>query len=696
MPFESLKFAPYNSFADTSFFHELAQLKLDDLKLDESQVPLVGSYEPGNGVLSVSKSSFYKSSNKDSRNSTKSDNTTDTKKYSNLPVSKSCFAPGTLLALNTIESFKIYDRSKLLREKQQSICDAISSGAVLEDPSLLAAFQVLVFCDLKKYTCVFWFAFPAPLVDWKAEEVEEIDEEVEKENRKENAKDMVIAIEEWKKSVDVSQWGFFLVKQEFKDCEEKWQVSSLKNYESFFDTSSSKNKQYLAFTDISSHKSVPGWSLRNYLLFAFHFNLFERFPNLNVLSYRGPGPHTSYVIKGISTSSTKSDLEQLIHQVPKAFGWERLASTGKPSPKYIELGTLIDPKKLADQAVDLNLKLMKWRVAPDLDLGIVKNTKCLLLGAGTLGSYIARGLLGWGVRSITFVDSGRVSYSNPVRQPLYTFEDCKDGGRDKAECAAEALKTIYPSVESQGVKLEIAMAGHGVYDEETQQKEYEKLVELIKEHDVVFLLMDSREARWLPTVMCAGLGKLVLNVALGFDSFVVMRHGLIEPDSGTVPHLGCYFCNDIVAPLDSTTNRTLDQMCTVTRPGVAMLASANAVELLVSLLQNPLKGLAPPETDKDSTNESGVSSYYVPHQLRGFLNSFSTIAVHGPAYPHCSACSIPVRNAWLERGWDFVKDALNNPKYLEDLSGLTEVQKLAEEMEKELDIGTSDDEWEIN
>lgn len=49
--------------------------------------------------------------------------------------------------------------------------------------------------------------------------------------------------------------------------------------------------------------------------------------------------------------------------------------------------------RLADQAVDLNLKLIKWRISPGLDLDIVKRTKCLLLGAGTLGSYVARNLL---------------------------------------------------------------------------------------------------------------------------------------------------------------------------------------------------------------------------------------------------------------------------------------------------------------
>lgn len=53
---------------------------------------------------------------------------------------------------------------------------------------------------------------------------------------------------------------------------------------------------------------------------------------------------------------------------------------------------------------------------------------------------------GWGVRTITFVDYGAISFSNPVRQTLFEFADCQNGGKPKAETAASALKRIFPGV----------------------------------------------------------------------------------------------------------------------------------------------------------------------------------------------------------------------------------------------------------
>jgi ubiquitin-like modifier-activating enzyme ATG7 len=55
-------------------------------------------------------------------------------------------------------------------------------------------------------------------------------------------------------------------------------------------------------------------------------------------------------------------------------------------------------------------------------------------------------LQGWGVRNITLVDNGLVSYSNPVRQSLFTFEDSLHGGKPKAAAAAHRLQQIFPGV----------------------------------------------------------------------------------------------------------------------------------------------------------------------------------------------------------------------------------------------------------
>jgi ubiquitin-like modifier-activating enzyme ATG7 len=139
----------------------------------------------------------------------------------------------------------------------------------------------------------------------------------------------------------------------------------------------------------------------------------------------------------------------------------------------------------------------------------------------------------------------------------------------------------------------------------------------------------------------------------------------------------------------------------VTRPGIAPIASALLVELLVSILQHPRKGRAPappvgPSPGATGSNHPADTSCadksdfvhplgLVPHQLRGFLSSFHTMHVVGQPYPQCSACSDAVVKAYKEDGWKFVRRAVSEKGYVEEVSGLAEVQRRAEELDGEVD-----------
>lgn len=364
--------------------------------------------------------------------------------------------------------------------------------------------------------------------------------------------------------MDGREHGFFLAKKvqgrdpELVDLDTPttdlpyyWKIGSLRAFEQGFFDKVPEGDRYVAFADPSTYADGPGWPLRNLLILIRQRYKLRK---VKILCFRDTQARRHEAQSVVLPLEMDEVAEMEIKEMPKVTGWER-ARNGKLQAQQANLGEYMDPAKLADSSVDLNLKLMKWRVAPDLDLDRIKKTKCLLLGAGTLGGYVSRNLMGWGVRKITFVDYGKVSYSNPVRQPLFEFDDCIDGGRPKAPRAAEALRRIYPGVESEGHSLSVPMLGHPFTDEERAKADLEKLEQLIREHDAVFLLMDTRESRWLPTVIGKATGKIVMNAALGFDSYVVMRHGAEKKDQIEDAALGCYFCNDVVAPADVSSSQ---------------------------------------------------------------------------------------------------------------------------------------------
>jgi len=552
--------------------------------------------------------------------------------------------------------------------------DRIKSGQLTG----LSRFAALTFADLKRFTFQYWFVFPVLVHPTETFHV----------LKRTPAKEVLSAHQ--LKKLGESTFGHgedpvFLLKRS-RD-EDGLQTASLDQFDSFYDAETT----YVVVCAQGGADSV-NWSVRNLLLALKVAKKLQRVHLMQYkcdrFNYQNIEPSEFIEVDLLTSEWKRSDLQ--------ALGWER-NTKGQLTSRSINLRSAMDQTKLAANAVDLNLKLMKWRLLPNLQLEQISQTKCLLFGAGTLGCNVARNLMAWGVRHITFVDNGKVAFSNPVRQWLYTFEDSQKA-LPKAATAAERVKQIFPEMVSRGIELTIPMPGHLVSTEEERKEAAEAIAQieaLIDEHDAIFLLLDSRESRWLPTLISEAKGKLVLTSALGFDNFVVMRHGIHHDAHGTpLPtpssadsgyassshsngnvSLGCYFCNDVVAPQDSVKDRTLDQQCTVTRPGLSSMASSTAVELMVTLLHHPLKAQAPgdPKTDigHDTPTELGI----VPHQIRGYLSFFNNLIITGHRYDKCVACSDAVVEAYLTRRNEFLMEAFNNPKHLEDITGITAMKQ---------------------
>ncbi|TKA57237.1 hypothetical protein B0A53_01193 [Rhodotorula sp. CCFEE 5036] len=624
---QPLQFLPLQTSISPSFWHRLTDLKLHHLQLSDAPVPIVGHYGRGKQI---------------------------TDRVTGQAVGISA---GLELDSASFDDAQAHQAGNIWAR-------ATSTSPNDPPPTLesLNPFLLITFADLKKYRYYYWCAFPA-VVQKPGWEV----------------------VDGWS-SIDRPELPLDSVSLgRTEDFTEQAPLSEVSTFWSNIDP----QQRTVIVSDPSSHPSAPGWPVRNLLLFLSRTPLLASSPcaTLRLILVRDNETITAQLRLKSAVESEEIDASQ---QRPATVGWEK-NEKGKLGPRMADLGPLMDPTRLADQAVDLNLQLMRWRIMPSLDLDKVKHTKCLLLGAGTLGCYVARTLM-----------------------PLFEFADSLNGGKPKAEAAAAALKRIYPGVDARGIALSVPMPGHPISPSAREQtkKDLEQLEALIAEHDVVYLLMDSRESRWLPTVIGAAKGKLVMNVALGFDTYLVMRHGLpsssssekvdsaqVKPGSIYRGQLGCYYCNDVVAPMDSLSDRTLDQMCTVTRPGIASIASSTAVELMVSILQHPKgphapsiipgPGTASASREPAEIEEAGSPLGIVPHQIRGFLGNFDALKITGQAYDRCTGCSEAIIGAYRTDPFALVESACDDAKYLERLTGL---DKLEEETEKMLAEGVSD--WE--
>ncbi|KAL7752443.1 Autophagy protein 7 [Sorochytrium milnesiophthora] len=667
---------PFSSAVEAAFWHALSQHKVDVLRLSSDALPVTAHYFAGSAG-----SGDADAVETPARLCLPGSALQPANQHSAPPFA--FVAVGQLHNVNTIEAFRTLDKNALFKGVSDQIWNDMVSGKALRSPQLLNRFLLLTFADLKAYKFYYWFAFPAAQsvvgCDWQLLDNRAVGDVL-------SAAELDTLFVEYGKhrgvvkstgAATLEEAGYFVVvvQQDGGGV----QVHPLHQLPALA-------QQYpltqvmVGYADPSSMLAHPGWPLRNLLaLVALHLPQVRDGTAVTVrfLSYREQRMTRDVGASRVFSISVTKTADDFAQQQPKFVGWEK--NQGKLVPRMADLGPLMDPLRLASTSVDLNLKLMKWRLMPELDLDKIQQQKCLLLGAGTLGCYVARSLLAWGIRHITFVDSGNVSFSNPVRQPLFLYEDCLNGGKAKAMAAAERMREIFPGVICEGHQLSIPMPGHPVPADAVGAvtEQIKTLERLIQAHDVVYLLMDSRESRWLPSVLGCYHDKLVMTVALGFDTYVVMRHG---PKGQVKPRLGCYFCNDVVAPTDSLKDRTLDQQCTVTRPGLSAIASAQAVELAVSLATHKHGKHAPAATADDS-NSSPLG--IVPHQIRGFLGQFNNMLVTGEAYNRCTACSDTIMTAFQQDGTEFVLQVCGDSGVLERVTGLDALHAEAEALDVE-------------
>lgn len=145
-------------------------------------------------------------------------------------------------------------------------------------------------------------------------------------------------------------------------------------------------------------------------------------------------------------------------------------------------------------------------------------------------------------------------------------------------------------------------------------------------------------------------------------------------------------------------------LCQVTRPGLAPMAAASAVELLVNTLHHPDGFRAAADADAASSDDGVEESHssplgLVPHQVRGFAGRFQSLVLHGMPFHMCTACCPAIVDRYTAGGAtrdSLLRSAFETPLSLEEMSGLTAMKAAAEAATASADsdeAADDDDDW---
>lgn len=247
---------------------------------------------------------------------------------------------------------------------------------------------MICFADLKKYKFTYLFGFPAlhsePSWVLSAKQdseslVEESSDNSVQSGSRLNGKEttaLVDAVQTWRYSVDVRQYGFFLAKRRRygflgnvnnkdqdsadesrsrpgtpgDDLGYQWIIGPLASFDEGFFEGTDEEDRFICFADPSTYDVYPGWMLRNLLV------LVRRKWNLQkaqILCYRDIAArrHEARSIilrleqrKENHTRMSEASNATANNEMPKTTGWER-NSAGKVMSKIANLGEYMDPQR---------------------------------------------------------------------------------------------------------------------------------------------------------------------------------------------------------------------------------------------------------------------------------------------------------------------------------------------------------------
>ena len=354
----------FSSSIDPAFWAALSELKMTKLKLDSSPQPLCAIYAP-------SAAAAHRSEN---------DGGTDVAAVAWMNLAgealdlsfqasrRSVRAGGSITVVNTMEEFKAIDKKDFINKAGAQMCASVDSGAAEQDPSLLVRCEGVVFSDLKNYKHVYWFAFPAlclpqpPALEGSPSPL------MARLPSPEHRQLLHTGVQELQGACSTGMPPFFLVELAGGAV----QVRMLSELST---VAAGPNEWWLAFVDPSPLPTNPGWPLRN-ALFLVQRRL--RISSVTVLCYRD--------VLDAKLHPQQDSRSILLHvrlppadggpatDMPPVVGWEA-NSKGKMGARSVDLGAFMDPARRAVESADLNLKLMRWRFLPDLDVDRLARTK---------------------------------------------------------------------------------------------------------------------------------------------------------------------------------------------------------------------------------------------------------------------------------------------------------------------------------